>query len=286
MRTLANILLAPFAFITKYFKACIFLLIIVLLFFFLHNDGGQKNANLAKIYLHGPIIDSTSIYEQIKKIKANPNIKGALLLINSPGGAVSASVEISDMIRELNQRIPVVAYVQGVMASGSYYGGMYSKQIFANRGALIGSIGVIFSSMNIQNLMQKIGVSQQGVSAGAYKEVGTPLRKWTPEEYAYIKNLIQEEYQMFIDDVSDARKLDKHNYKSFAEGKIFTAKNAQKLGLIDEIGGMDDAIEALKNFSHVQDPIWLEKSKFDNYLERVVNSSTQVLFKNFAYQLQ
>ncbi|WP_416182643.1 signal peptide peptidase SppA [Helicobacter anatolicus] len=286
LKTIIKIFIAPFAFITKYFKACIFFLILALIFANFNNEYTiDKNINLAKIYLNGPIVDSNSIYEQIKKIDTNPNIKGVLLLINSPGGAVGASVEISDLIKELNLKIPVVAYVQGVMASGSYYGGMHASKIFANRGALIGSIGVIFSSMNVENLMQKIGISTQGISAGEYKEIGTPMRKWTPQEKEFLNNLIQEEYHMFISDVAEARKLSISDYKKFAEGKIFSAKNAQKLGLIDEVGSMDDAINALKDLSQVQDPVWLEKNKFDDYLEKFLNSSTQLLLKNFTYQI-
>lgn len=287
MKTLGKILISPFVFITKYFKACIFLLIVALIFIsFKGEENASKHVNLAKIYLNGPILDSNGIYEQIKKINANPNIKGALLLINSPGGAVGASVEISDMIKELNLRIPVVAYVQGTMASGSYYGGMYASKIYANRGALIGSIGVVFSSVNVENLMQKIGISTQGVSAGAYKEIGTPTRKWTPQEKAFLNNLIQEEYKMFIEDVADARKLNIKDYKNFAEGKVFSAKNALKLGLIDEVGTLDDAIQSLKDLSQVQDPIWLEKSKFDDYMEKFLNSGTQIILKNLTYQIQ
>ncbi|RDU74064.1 signal peptide peptidase SppA [Helicobacter anseris] len=287
MKKIASILIAPFAFITKYFKACVFLLIVVLILISTKNqEQPNKDANLAKIYLQGPILDSASIYEQIKKINQNPKIKGALLLINSPGGAISASVEISDMIKDLNLKIPVVAYVQGTMASGSYYGGMYATKIYANRGAMIGSIGVIFNGVNLAELMDKIGIKTQTLAMGAYKEIGTPTRKWNPKEEAFLKELLQEEYKMFIDDVADARNLNAKNYQQFAEGKVFSARNAKKLGLIDEIGTLDDAIATLQDLAQVENPIWLEKSKFDAYLEKIINSSTQIILQNFTYKLQ
>lgn len=287
MKKIASILIAPFAFITKYFKACVFLLIVVLILISTKNqEQPNKDANLAKIYLQGPILDSTSIYEQIKKINQNPKIKGALLLINSPGGAISASVEISDMIKDLNLKIPVVAYVQGTMASGSYYGGMYATKIYANRGAMIGSIGVVFNGINLAELMDKIGIKTQTLAMGTYKEIGTPTRKWNPKEEAFLKELLQEEYKMFIDDVADARNLNVKNYQQFAEGKIFSARNAKKLGLIDEIGTLDDAIATLQDLAQVENPIWLEKSKFDIYLEKIINSSTQIILQNFVYKLQ
>ena len=223
LKTLGSILIAPFAFITKYFKACVFLLILLLIALSIETPK-PSNTNLAKIYLNGAIIDSSSIYEQIKRIQSNPNIKGALLLINSPGGAVSASVEISDMIKDLSLKMPVVAYVQGMMASGGYYGGMYASKIIANRGALIGSIGVIFSGVDVADLMQKLGIKTQSITAGTYKEVGIPTRAWSAQERAFLENLIQEEYKMFIADVAAARGLNPKNYKQFAEGKSLVPK--------------------------------------------------------------
>ena len=285
LKTLASILVAPFAFITKYFKACVFLLILLLIALSIETPK-PSNTNLAKIYLNGPILDSSSIYEQIKKIQSNPNIKGALLLINSPGGAVSASVEISDMIKDLSLKMPVVAYVQGMMASGGYYGGMYATKIIANRGALIGSIGVIFSGIDVAELMQKLGIKTQNIVAGAYKEVGIPTRAWNAQERAFLENLIQEEYKMFINDVANARGLNPKNYKQFAEGKIFSAKSALKLGLIDSIGSLDDAIAQLQDLAQVQTPVWLEKSKLDSYLEKFLNSSVQALLNNLTHQLR
>ena len=287
MKKLGLILASPFIFITKYFKACIFLLIVILILSFIYSGKEQgSRANLAKIYLNGPIISSDSIYNQVKKIKENHQIKGALLIINSPGGSVSASVEISDIIKDLNLHIPVVAYVQGTMASGSYYGGMYASKIFANRGALIGSIGVIFSGANIQGLLDKLGIQTQGVAAGAYKEIGTFTRKWTPQEKNYIDALIQEEYQMFIHDVAQARHLDAKKYSQFAEGKIFSAKTAKKLGLIDEVGSLDDAISELLKLSEIQEPIWLEKSKFENYLDQITESSSKAILNTLISSLQ
>ena len=285
LKTLGSILIAPFAFITKYFKACVFLLILLLIALSIETPK-PSNTNLAKIYLNGAIIDSSNIYEQIKRIQSNPNIKGALLLINSPGGAVSASVEISDMIKDLSLKMPVVAYVQGMMASGGYYGGMYASKIIANRGALIGSIGVIFSGVDVADLMQKLGIKTQSITAGAYKEVGIPTRAWNAQERAFLENLIQEEYKMFIADVAAARGLNPKNYKQFAEGKIFSAKSALKLGLIDSIGSLDDAIAQLQDLAQVQEPIWLEKSKLDSYLEKFLDSSVQMLLNNLTHQLR
>lgn len=282
MKKFASILLLPFVFITKYFKACVFILVVVLIAMAMAPSKGVSEANLAKIYLTGPILDSQSFYEQVQKIKQNPQIKGVLLIINSPGGAMGPSIEISDMIKDLHQSIPVVVYTSSVMASGGYYGGMFADSIIASRGALIGSIGVIFSSVNIENLMQKVGIQSQGVHAGEYKEMGTMTRRWNENERKFLNALIHEEYHMFIHDVAQARGLNVKNYKTFAEGKIFSAKNALKIKLIDEIGTQDRAIEVLCQMAHVNEPVWMEKGRLEGFLDSLAEQSSKVVFQAFG----
>ncbi|MDO7253471.1 signal peptide peptidase SppA [Helicobacter cappadocius] len=287
IKKIFNLIVVPLDFITKYFKAMVFLLIVVILIIsVIPNSSSINSPNLAKIYLQGPIIDSEGIRTQIDKILATPSIKGVLLIINSPGGAVSASVEISDMIADLKQKMPVIAYVQGAMASGSYYAGMYADKIYANRGALIGSIGVIFDGANISELANKLGIQEQVIAAGEYKEIGTFMRKWTPQEKDFLQKLINEEYEMFLSDVADARGLDIKSSKEYAEGKVFSAKKALKLGLIDTIGTQNQAIEMLKTLSEVQHPIWLKRDKFDAYLDKIIKTSTRVMLNAFTYTLR
>merc|ERR1711879_953493 len=139
-------------------------------------------ANLQKIELVGPILNVDKVLIQIADAKKNKNIKGVLLVVNSPGGAVAPSVELAYAIKELASLKPVVAYASGVMASGSYYASIWADKIIANPGAMIGSIGVIFQGTNLEELMKTIGVKTQTVKAGKYKEAGTPTRAWNTYE--------------------------------------------------------------------------------------------------------
>ncbi|CRF41206.1 protease IV (PspA) [Helicobacter ailurogastricus] len=273
---LAKVFTTPLDFITRYFKAVV--LILIVLFVFVSKESTQTpSPNLAKIYLYGPIFESESLRAQVQQVLANPSVKGVLLLIDSPGGSISASVELNDLLTELRKKIPIVAYAQGVMASGSYYAGMAANTIYANRGALVGSIGVIFSGVNIQALMDKVGIKSQGLAKGAYKEVGTFTRAWTDKEKQYLDRLLDQEYQMFVGDVAKARKLDVKNAPDFAEGKIFNAKEALDLHLIDHVGTYNQAIKALQSLSHVKTPIWLQKDRFERLMDKFLQSSTQVL---------
>lgn len=238
------------------------------------DDEIESKPNLAKLYLNFPIYESESFAAQIESMKKNDDIKGVLLLIDSPGGAVGASIEIADMIKELNEKIPVVAYTQSLMASGSYYAGMYAHSIYANRGALVGSIGVIFSAPNFEEVMDKIGIKMQGVSAGEYKEIGSITRKWKSTEKEFINNLTQEQYQMFYSDVIAARgeRLKTKNHLDFAEGKIFSANNALKLGLIDGVNSMSEVEKILQNLSGVEEIVWLKKDKMEVLLDKLTDS--------------
>lgn len=272
-------------FLTKYFK----LLILVLIVFFIainQGDSKQSQANLAKLYLRGTILQSDEIRNQIEKIRSNTNIKGVLLLIDSPGGSVGASIEVANLIKELRDNMPIITHIEGVMASGSYYSGMYSDKIIANRGAIIGSIGVIFNGLNIKPLLDKIGIEEQSLQEGQYKNIGTPFREWKHNEKEFLQNLIKEQYKMFVSDVVQARNLTNTDPKVFADGKVFSASEALKLGLIDALGSQNQAIKELLEITQVKQPIWLEKSKTQKWLEELSNASTHLISNLLKAQIQ
>ena len=274
-------IIKPFDFIQRYFKTFIFLLIVAVVFSAI-KPTKDINANLAKIYIKGPIFESETFLSQIENLKNYPNLKGILLMIDSPGGTLAASVEIADIIKDLNQTLPVVAYVQGTMASGSYYAGMYANTIVANRGAMIGSIGVIFNGYNIKDLLNKIGIQSQSLAAGEFKEAGTFTREWSNKEKEYLEQLLNEQYKMFILDVAKARNLNPNNYKYFAEGKIFSANNAQNLGLIDLVGSQINAINILKELSGVNEIVWAKSGLLDSYVEKLTTKAINQIFLNLS----
>ena len=282
IKKLFNIfIITPFDFIQRYFKTFIFLLIVIVIFGST-TPTKYANANLAKIYLKGPIFESETFLSQIENLKNYPNIKGILLIIDSPGGTLAASVEIADIIKELNESVPVVAYVQGTMASGSYYAGMYANTIVANRGSMIGSIGVIFNGYNIKDLLDKVGIKSQSLAAGEFKEVGTFTREWSKKEKEYLEKLLNQQYRMFIKDVTNARNLNPNNYKDFAEGKIFGANDALNLGLVDIVGSQVNAINILKELSGVNEIVWVKNGLLESYLEKLTAKAINQVFFNLS----
>ena len=277
-------------FITKYFKTIVFLTI---MYFILYNPSEKMNdngtfevANLQKIELFGPILDVSKTLNEIEKAKQNSNIKGVLLVVNSPGGSVAPSVELAYAIKELKSIKPVVVYASGVIASGSYYASIWANKIIANPGSMVGSIGVIMQGVNAEELMEKIGVSTQTVKAGKYKESGTPTRKWFDYEKEQLQSVIDDTYNMFISDVANARKLDVKNHTQFADAKIFTASQAKKVGLVDEVATISYAQDIIVKLSKVDSAIWEEQDKFDKFIDKFMSQVISKISMTFISTLK
>lgn len=285
LKQIGRYIIAPLDFLMKYFKLLV-LLIVVLVIFGGSDESNQNNANLAKIYLRDIILQSDDFRKQVEFVQKHKNIKGVLLIVNSPGGGVGASIEVANLVKELRDSVPVVVHTEGAMASGSYYAGMYGDKIIANRGALIGSIGVILNGYNIKPLLDKIGIQEQTIKEGEYKAVGTMTREWSPKEKEYLQKFLKGQYQMFVQDVIEARNLGDVSPSVFAEGKIFSAKEALKIGLIDKIGSQKQAIKELCEIAQVEEPIWLERSKAEEFLEKLSETSTKVVLKLLQGQIQ
>ena len=269
--------------IGKHFLGMLFLLIVIILL--LPESTPIHPANLQEIKLTGPIMDSDSIVKQIEDAQKDKQIKGVLFTVNSPGGSVPPSIEISYAIKELKKHKPVIAYAGGIMASGSYYSSIYANSIIANPGAIIGSIGVIMESADIKGLMDKIGIKPQVVKQGTYKEAGTPTRPWTPEERAELEQLTKDTYDLFVRDVAAARGLDVNNSKTYADARIFLAQRAKEVGLVDKIGIKSEAKKELQKLAKVTKPVWKEKDKFESFMEKLAGkAATQI--QSYFYGLK
>ena len=281
-------IIAILDFITKYFKTIVFLTIMY--FIIVPSDenlvDSNIHANLQKIELSGPIMDVSKILEDIQKAKEDKNIKGILFVVNSPGGAVAPSVELAYAIKELKDIKPVVVYASGVIASGSYYASIWANKIIANPGSMVGSIGVIMQGVNVEELMQKIGVSTQTVKAGKYKESGTPTRKWFDYEEKQLQSVIDDTYNMFISDVASARNLDVKNHNLFADAKIFTSKQAKEVGLVDEVATLSYAQNSLINLSKVENPVWKKEDKFEKFMNKLISEAVTNISMNFVSGLK
>jgi len=272
----------PMKFIQEHFKAMIFLLILFLIFAPASDENMSEN-NLQSINLFGPIMEVSEVVAQINDAGENDSIKGVMLVVDSPGGAVAPSVEVAYAVKRLREKKPVLVYAQGTIASGSYYASIWADKIVANPGSMVGSIGVVMQGANMSELMSKIGIATQSVQAGKYKKIGTTDRKWTDFEVNELNKVIYGTYDMFTKDVSDARKLDFKKRDVYANAHIFTAYQAREVGLIDDVGVMYNAKEHLRVMAKIKkgQEVWNKEDKFDKLMKKLSASTAVTLHTYF-----
>jgi len=191
----------------------------------------------------------TRFKEELTKAAEDKNVKGIVLRINSPGGTVTASDilyhEVQKFKKERN--IPVVACIMDLGTSGGYYLAVASDQIVAHPSAVTGSLGVIMLTLNGSGLMEKIGITATAITSGTHKDMGSPFRKMTAKDRAIFQSVIDSLYQRFLEVIEKGRpNLTKEKIRQLADGRIYSAPQAKKAGLIDEIGYLDDAIDLAK----------------------------------------
>ena len=270
------------SYIQNHFKAMLFLLLVVLIFGSLEEDK-LSAPNLAIVKLEGEILNVDEILENIEKAQKDNHIKGVLLHVDSPGGALAPSIELSLAIKRLAEHKPVVAYAAGSMASGSYYASIWANHIMANPGAFIGSIGVLFQAPNVAELAKKLGISEQIITAGEYKQMGTFTREWTDKERGALKELINDAYGLFVSDVARARKRDASKPNEFANAKVFIAHKALNAKLIDEIGSLNEAKAKVVERSGVQNASWEKPDKVDKWMKKLEGSTQLPIFNLMGY---
>lgn len=204
--------------------------------------GGSK---VALITVEGVILDSKEVIEQLEKYRTNPSVKAIVLRINSPGGGVAPSQEIYEEILKSRQanKTPIVASVGSLAASGGYYIASAADLIVANPGSITGSIGVLLQVPNISGLLQKIGVKSVVVKSGQHKDIASPTREMTDSERQLLQGMLDDVHNQFIDVVAKGRQIDRKKVEAIADGRIFSGREAQSLGLVDQLGNLQDAIE-------------------------------------------
>jgi protease-4 len=212
-------------------------------------EGGGRASlfgpRVAIVELEGVIIEVDDVVRELKAHRENPTVRAVVLRINSPGGVVAPTQELHDAVRRLRDAgKPVVASLGAVAASGGYYVAVACDQIYANRGTLTGSIGVIMQLPNVEQLMKKIGVDYVVVKSGQFKDVGNFARAMTPDERRVMQALLDDVHGQFIDAVAAGRKLSREEVVRLADGRVFSGGQAKELRMVDALGDLEDAVQA------------------------------------------
>jgi protease-4 len=191
-------------------------------------------------------VDAEDTLKVVKRFMDDEDMKAVVVRIDSPGGAVSPSQEIYDELIKLAEKKKVVCSMGNMAASGGFYVAMACPHIIAEPGTLTGSIGVISMFPNVKGLADRFNLKMETIKSGKLKDSGNPFRDMTAEDRAYWQSLIDQVYAQFLSVVVEGRELPEEQVRKIADGRVLTGQQAYELGLIDELGNFNDAVDAAK----------------------------------------
>jgi protease-4 len=194
------------------------------------------------------------IVRRLDELEDNGDIRAVVVRINSPGGTIGASQEIYEKIWKLRKKkLPLVASMGELAASGGYYVASACDYIVANHGTLTGSIGVIAVSPNLRRLFEKIGIDMNVIKSGRYKDILSTFREITPEERRLIQEIIDSSYHKFMKDVAKGRMMNESDIAPIADGRVMSGETALKYKLIDMIGTFEDAVDKARQMAKLSE---------------------------------
>ncbi len=241
---------------------------------------------VALIHIDGTIDSNLyqDIYDEVNK--ANESAKGFIFEINSPGGYVVPSERLANLIKSLHK--PTVCLVDDAATSGAYWVATSCDYIVADKYSIVGSIGVTSSYLEFSDFMKKYGIDYVRIVSGEEKDMGSPYRKPTPQELEYMKNITMEIRDEFVKQVAINRGLNYSYVSNLSDGRIFTGKEALKLGLIDYIGDMDTAkgiMEKELNSSNIR-IVEYGRNPIEELLMRdLANAIVEKLFSDYKIKI-
>jgi len=223
------------------------------------------------------VVTPEDFLEQLEQAEKDSNVKAILLRVDSPGGTVAASEEIAAYVKESPK--PVVVSIGDVGASGAYMVASQAKVIYANPGSAVGSIGVITEIPNVSELLDKLGVKFTAISAGKYKDTGSPYRSLSAKEKALIQGSVDKVYDQFIDIVAEGRGMQRSKVESLATGWAWNGEEAKDLGLVDEIGTYRDAAKAAAKLGGIAgeyETVTYGNKRFEDLLDSLIGLRQQL----------
>lgn len=231
-----------------------------------------------------------NVIAKLQYAQNDANAVGVLLEVDSPGGVVVPSQEIYDAVKVLAGVKPIVAYVRSIAASGAYYSIAPSSEIIANRGSLVGSIGVIMQGFEVNELLKFLKIQNTTIKSGSLKDAGSPFRPMTSADKNYLNDMINQIFAIFVTDVKAVRpSISQTDLNLMLDGRVVLAPQAQKLNLIDGIGTLDFAknriahLAQLKSTPHL---FYYEDAKpfVDFFTEKFISNSSKMLRDTFLKQ--
>ncbi|MGO9862296.1 MAG: signal peptide peptidase SppA [Terriglobales bacterium] len=248
------------------FAAAVFTLV------YLSFSGGDEESfsgfgsKIAVVELDGVIFSPKQTVSQLKKFADDDSVKAIIIHVNSPGGGVAASEEIYREVKRIRdeKKKRIVASIETVGASGAYYVASATNKIYADKGSIVGSIGVIVEWMNYGELLKWAKLNAITMKTGEFKDTGSPTREMTPAEREYLQGVLDNMCAQFIQAVAEGRHAKESDIRAIANGKVWTGQQAADLKLVDQIADFEDAVKDTAravNISGEPTLVWPPKEK-------------------------
>jgi protease-4 len=239
-------------------RGLVVLLFIALLFVLLSPGTGSNiigEKYIARIKIEGLIVENQEILETIEALSNKDEVKAVVLHISSPGGTVVGGESIFETLKDLRAKKPLVAVMGTMATSAGYMVALPANRIYARKGTLTGSIGVLLQSVEVVDLAKKLGIDFTVIKSSPLKATPNPMEKLTPEARAEVQALIMDFHSVFKEMVQSERKLSNKELNAISNGVVFTGKQALKNKLVDAIGGEKEAIKWLKKQYNMSDSV-------------------------------
>ncbi len=232
---------------------------------YVSGDGAER---IAAIPVEGEISDADSalggvqpvtspegLEDALRQAQEDDSVVAAVLEVNSPGGGVTASDKMHQSILDFKKESgkPVVVSMGSVAASGGYYIATAADEIVANETTLTGSLGVILPLTNFSKAADKYGITQDAITSGEFKDIGSPFKKLKPDEREILQGIVDQNYDEFVSVIVEGRNLPEQRVREIADGRIYSGEQAKELGLVDEFGGLEEAAEIAREEAKVDD---------------------------------
>jgi protease IV len=204
--------------------------------------GLARGERVGVVEVTGIIADGKNTLKELREFGESDSIRAIVVRVDSPGGSVGPSQEIYEAMKRLREKKHVLVSMGSIAASGGFYIACAGEKVYANPGTLTGSIGVISEFPNVSGLLKWAGVTMQTITAGKMKDSGSPFREMSADERAYFQGMLEDVHEQFISAVASGRRVPEAEVRKVADGRVFTGRKAKELKLVDELGGLQDAV--------------------------------------------
>ena len=234
------------------------------------------------VRIEGIIKSSDRYVKLLNRLEKNRSVKAIVLRVNSPGGVVGACQEIHDKVEEIAKKKPVVVSMGSVAASGGLYISVPATKIVANPGTITGSIGVILQVYNVKELADRLGIKVVTVKSGKFKDLLNPFKEVSKDDVKILQALINDSYMQFVEAVAKGRNLPIEKVKEIADGRVFTGRMAKEIGLVDELGSFEKAVEIARKLAKAPKAKIYEVKPKRSFLQKLLGEEGRETFSNLA----